>query len=107
MTKKSFSPFVSHQSHSGQLLVVNTHTLTHTPTELQSRHIFFQMSEYSFLDPMERAQLDSKWAQTSLSRKTNVRNFRSDADLDQTRSDPDQTGSEPVQTSSEHVVKAS
>jgi hypothetical protein len=47
------------------------------------------MSEYSFLDPLERAHLDAKWAETSLSRKTNVRNFRSDAEPAQAGSEPD------------------
>ena len=37
------------------------------------------MSEYAFMDPIERAKLDSKWAQTSSQRRTNVRNVRTDA----------------------------
>ncbi len=40
----------------------------------------FQLSEYAFMDPKERARLDSQWAESSLKRRTNVRNVRSDAD---------------------------
>jgi hypothetical protein len=46
---------------------------------------FFQMSEYAFMDPIERAKLDSKWAQSSVERRTNVRNVRTDAETDQTK----------------------